>query len=257
LLGIVAAAVALKNTSDDPAGTVTVAGTVNNGLLLDSDTAVPPMGAASFSTTAHDEIWPPVKLERVQKRIEESAGPNKLSVAALDPPFHVPVTIALWWVGIVIAAVALKFVPNDPAGTVMVAGTVNNELLLDSEIAIPPPGAAIFSLAVHVEIWPPVRLPTVQVSEERRGTATVLPVVLNADSPKPVASTATAFVTLSKVVVALAASVTWMLATTPADIALGFKPVARQVNKPGAEWHDTVLPAAAAAGPVVAPIAEI
>jgi len=161
-------------------------------------------------------------------------------------------------VGIVVAAVALKFVPNDPAGTVMVAGTVNNELLLDSEIAIPPAGAAIFSVAMHVELCPPVRLPTVQVIEEwAAGTATVPPVVLNAGSAEPVAPTPTPFVRLIGVVVALAASVTWILATTPADIALEFEPVARQVNKPGAEVHDSVFPAAAAAGPVVAPIAEI
>lgn len=95
MLGMVAAAVAPKNTPHDPAGTVTVAGTVNSGLLLDSDTAVPPIGAAAFSTTAHDEIWPPVKVARVHKPIEERAGPNKPSVAALDPPFPVPVTIAL------------------------------------------------------------------------------------------------------------------------------------------------------------------
>jgi hypothetical protein len=160
--------------------------------------------------------------------------------------------------GIVAAAVALKFAPDDPAGTVMVAGTVSNELLLDNEMAIPPDGAGMFSIAMHDEICPPFRLPGAHVIEERAaGTATVPPVVLNAGSPEPVAATPTAFIMLIDVVVALAASVTWMLATAPADIAFVFKPVSRQVKKPGAEAHESVFPAAVAAGPAVAPMAEI
>ena len=84
----------MKNVPQDPAGTVTVAGTVNNGLLLDSDTAVPPIGAAPFNIAAHDAIWPPARLPLVHKPIER-AGPSKLIVVALDPPFHVPVKVAL------------------------------------------------------------------------------------------------------------------------------------------------------------------
>ena len=95
MLGMVAAAVALKNAPHDPAGTVTVAGTANNGLLLDSETTVPPAGAAIFSIAAHVKIWPPVRLPSVHKPIEEREGATKLIVAALDIPFDVPVTVTL------------------------------------------------------------------------------------------------------------------------------------------------------------------
>ena len=50
------------------------------------------------------------------------------------------------------AAVALKVELVAPAGTVMDAGTVNNVLLLDSEMAIPPAGAVVLRVAEHVEI---------------------------------------------------------------------------------------------------------
>lgn len=80
--------------------------------------------------------------------------------------------------------------------------------------------------------------------------------ILNTSSSEPVASTPTVFERLSDGVVTFAASVSWMFATTPVDIALLFKPVRTQVYKPGTEAHESVFPAAVAAGPAVAPIAE-
>lgn len=77
------------------------------------------------------------------------------------------------------------------------------------------------------------------------------------DSPEPVASTATGFDMLIDGMVVLAPKVSWMFATTPVDIAFLFRPVARQVKKPGVELHESVFPAAVAAGPAVAPIDEI
>ena len=90
-----AAAVALNVAVVVPAATVTDAGTVSSVSLLDSEMAVPPMGAAPFSVAVHDTIWPPARLPVVHKAIEERAGPNKLIVVVLDPPFHVPVKVAL------------------------------------------------------------------------------------------------------------------------------------------------------------------
>jgi len=60
-----------------------------------------------------------------------------------------------------------------------------------------------------------------------------------------------------EVVLALAASVNWTLATTPEANALVFGPLSRQVSKPGVEAHARVFPAAEAAGPAAAPIAKI
>jgi hypothetical protein len=144
-----------------------------------------------------------------------------------------------------------------PGATVIVAGTVNNGLLLNSEIVLPPAGAAVFSVAEQFEIWPPLRLPGVQVIEEVDATVILPPAVVSAGSAEPVPSTPTAFDMKIDVVVALPAKVAWTFATIPADIEFVFGPIATQVSKPGVEVHVTVFPAATAAGPAVAPIAEI
>ncbi len=109
--------------------------------------------------------------------------------------------------GIVVAAVALKVEIVAPAATVTVVWTVNNGLLLDSEIATPPAGADVVNVAVQVEIWPPFMLPEVHVIEETAGTAIIPPVAVNESSPEPVAATPTGFDMLTGVVVALTARV--------------------------------------------------
>ena len=47
-------------------------------------------------------------------------------------------------------AVAMKLPVVAPAATVVEAGTVSNTLLLDTETAAPPVGAAFESVTVHV-----------------------------------------------------------------------------------------------------------
>jgi hypothetical protein len=96
-----------------------------------------------------------------------------------------------------------------------------------------------------------------QLIIEIAGTAIMPPAVFNVGSPDPVASTSTEFDMLIAVVVALAAIVSCMLATTPAAIAFAFGPVSRQVSEPAAEVHKSVFPAAVAAEPAVAPMLEI
>ena len=152
---------------------------------------------------------------------------------------------------------ALKVAEAAPAGTVTEAGAVSRGLLLASKIAIPPAGAAILSAAEQVEICAPFRLPGAHVIEERAGTTTMAPVVVNESSPEPVAATPTGFEMPTDVVVALTANVSCTFATTPAAIAFAFKPASTQENTPGTEAHESVFPAAVATGPAVAPIAEI
>lgn len=200
-------------------------------------------------------LW--LRLLGLQATPETGGGANRLTVAAVDPPFHVPVMVGLWLPGIVAAAMALKAEFVAPATTVTVAGTVNNGLLLDNDMAIPPGGAAIFSVAEHVELWPTFRLPGVQIIDESAGTAMMPPEVFNVGSPEPFASTSTGFAMPIDVEVDFAAMVSWTLATTPAAIVFVFKPVSRQVNKLDTTVHDNVFPAAVAAGPAVALIAEI
>ena len=78
-----------------------------------------------------------------------------------------------------LAAVALKVVVAEPAGTVTVdAGTGSSALLLDSETALPPEGAPAFRFTVHVALAPEVKLVELQVREESATTDTMLMVAV-------------------------------------------------------------------------------
>ena len=57
-----ACVVTVKLTVVDPAGTVTVNGTVAAELLLDRDTTAPPVGAGAASVTVPVDVTPPVTL---------------------------------------------------------------------------------------------------------------------------------------------------------------------------------------------------
>lgn len=160
-------------------------------------------------------------------------------------------------VEIVVAAVALNVELVVPAAMVTVDGSVNSGLLLVNETGIPPAGAAVFSVAEQVEIWPPFRLPGAHVIEESTGTETRPPDVVNAGSAEPFAATPTGFDMPTDIVVALAAKVSWMLATTPVASAFVFDPLSRQVSEPGVEAQEGVFPAAVAAALAITPITEI
>jgi hypothetical protein len=71
-------AVAVKFADEDPAGTVTEAGTLSNPLLLESDTIAPPAGAGCAKVTVqvevlaelrmvglHATLWRPLTTDRV------------------------------------------------------------------------------------------------------------------------------------------------------------------------------------------------
>src|SRR2546425_12849229 len=70
------------------------------------------------------------------------------------------------------AATALVVIVNGalvaPAGTVTLPGTEAAELLLDSVTCAPPAGAGPSSVAVPVELLPPVTVVGFTPSEERR-----------------------------------------------------------------------------------------
>jgi hypothetical protein len=52
--------------------------------------------------------------------------------------------------------VKLKLAAELPAGTLTLAGTIADELLLDSPTRIPPVGAGLFKVTVPVDGLPPV-----------------------------------------------------------------------------------------------------
>lgn len=149
------------------------------------------------------------------------------------------------------AAVALKVAVVAPAVTVAEAGTVSKALLLESATTEPPVGAAVFRVTVQLAMALGFRLPGVQVSAEMLGTVMIPLAPAETDSPSPIALTPVRLVIATVVVVALAASVSWTLPTTPDAIALVFDPVSRQVNTPVVDAQEMVLLAAVAAEPAL------
>jgi hypothetical protein len=72
--------VALKVAEALVAGTVTDAGTVTAALLLESATALPPVGAAWLRVTVHVLDAPELTLAGLQARVETSVGAARLKV---------------------------------------------------------------------------------------------------------------------------------------------------------------------------------
>ena len=64
----------VKVTLVDPAGTVTLVGTVASGLLLASATLAPPAGAELVRVTVPCELSPPVTLVGLSVTLERLAG---------------------------------------------------------------------------------------------------------------------------------------------------------------------------------------
>ena len=60
----------------------------------------------------------------------------------------------------------VKFAEVAPAGTVTLAGTVAAALLLDRVTTAPPAGAALASVTVAVDEFPPVTVPGLSVRVE-------------------------------------------------------------------------------------------
>jgi hypothetical protein len=179
-------AVALKVVVAEPAGTVILeAGTGSSALLVDRETAVPPAGAVLFRVTVHIALAPEVKLVGLQVSEDRLAGATKVMVTVCDTPFRVAKMMALE-LPAMLAAVALKVAVAEPAGTVSVdARPGSSALLLDSETAIPPAGAAWLRFTVHVVLVPEVKLAALQDKELSVGVEGPGPVMV-----PPVAETA-------------------------------------------------------------------
>jgi hypothetical protein len=91
------------------------------------------------------------------------------------------------------AAVALNVAVVAPAATVTVAGTVSTVLLLESVTLAPPDGADALRLTVQVVAALALRLPGLQLSDERIATAIVPLTVDGALKPSPSASASPGF----------------------------------------------------------------
>ena len=148
-----------------PAGTVTFAGTVAAAvLLLDSVTTAPPAGAALVRVAVPVDAFPPTTLVGLSVIADSAAaggggaGGVTVSAAVFVAPPNEPVIVTP------VEAVTVDVVtPNvalvAPAATVTLAGTVATAvLLLDSVTTAPPAGAALVSVAVPVDAFPPTTL---------------------------------------------------------------------------------------------------
>jgi len=123
------------------AGTVTEAGMVSKALLSERATLLPPVGTAWFRVTVQVVDAPEFTLVGLHDKAVTSMGATRVTLAVLEAPFRVAVTVAVW-VMVMVPRLAVKVVEVVVAGTVTEAGTLSAVLLLDSASALPPVGAA-------------------------------------------------------------------------------------------------------------------
>jgi hypothetical protein len=145
-----------------PAGTVTEAGTVALGLLLESVTKAPPAGADPFILTVFPAVEPPPTTDVGAKVTPETRSGVTLRVAVLVTPLYDAeiVTVVVVETAVVVMRNVTLFAP---AGTVTEAGTEVLGSLLASATTVPPEGAGPFSVTVfNPVIWLP---PTTEVGE--------------------------------------------------------------------------------------------
>ena len=157
-----------------PAGTVTLGGTeAAEELLLDSATCAPPAGAGAFNVTVPVEFCrPPITVVGFSVSEDRTGGITVSVVVWIAPPEDAEIVTG------VEAATALVLIANvvlvAPAGTVTLPGTVAAAVLsLDSVTCAPPAGAGPSSVAVPVELLPPVTVVGFTPSEETTGGVTL------------------------------------------------------------------------------------
>lgn len=163
----------------DPAGTVTLAGTVT-GSSPDNETTAPPVGAGAVSVAVPVTELPPTTLDALSE-IEEIAADLAVTVSIGDwllLPSIEAVIVAVPAATAVIVNVAL----DEPAGIVTGVCTVATAgLLLDSPILAPPVDAAAVRLTVPCPLLPAATLVAFKATAD---TAAVV-VVGAAGEPEP------------------------------------------------------------------------
>ena len=159
-----------------PVGTVTVLelGTAAE-LLLDRLTTRPPDGAGELSFTEPAAPFPP--MTDVGRLTEESGDGSIVRTAVLvtEPAVDVIVAEAALETALVVIVKVPSFAP---AGTVMVAGTLANEVLLDRLTTKPCGPLLAARVAEPVEGLPPITGFGLADNEDSTGAFTVNVVVL-------------------------------------------------------------------------------
>jgi hypothetical protein len=130
--------------------TVTLAGTVNEALLLPKVTTIA-LVAALFNETVQVLDALLLNDEGEHDTEESCAGALPVSVKVWVPPFREAESRAVWF-ELMLATVAVKEALVNPAPTPTLAGTVMLPLLLDNVTVAPPPGAAAVSVTVQLDV---------------------------------------------------------------------------------------------------------
>lgn len=155
----------------EPAGTVTVAGTVTPARLLESETTIPPVGALLDNVTVPVELLLPTTLDGAtetdaNRPARTAKAPVTLDVGVLAVT-TTPVSVETAFV------LTVKIASCEPAATVTVTGTVA-AASLDSKVTTrPPAGALVSRLTIPVAVLPPATPAGEMVITETRGAVTV------------------------------------------------------------------------------------
>ena len=155
----------------EPAGTVTVAGTVTPARLLESETTIPPVGALLDNVTVPVELLLPTTLDGAtetdaNRPARTAKAPVTLDVGVLAVT-TTPVSVETAFV------VTVKIASCEPAATVTVAGTVAEASLESRLTTRPPVGALVSRLTIPVAVLPPATPAGEMVMTETRGAVTV------------------------------------------------------------------------------------
>jgi hypothetical protein len=152
-----------------PEGTVTVAGTPKTELLDVTDTAAPPVGAGPERPIVHTLESPSATVGGAHAIEDREAGPAMTlsnEVAETPPDTAIIVATPLPKEGKV---VALKVADRDPAGTITLVGIETKSAVLLNATTVPPAGAALTSVTVHVVNAPSKTDDGLQLREETSG----------------------------------------------------------------------------------------
>lgn len=158
-------AVTVKFAELDPAGTLTVAGTVATEVLeLDRVTTTPPAPAAEVRVTVPVAVWPTSTMNGLTESEANAAGSTGgvdgggftvIAKFAVTPEYDA-VSVTGVDADTLPLVVMLNVTDVDPCGTVTLAGTVAAVLELRSDTVAPPVPAADVRVTVPVPDWPPV-----------------------------------------------------------------------------------------------------
>jgi hypothetical protein len=180
-LVVIFPAVAMNLVKEDPAETVTEAvGTGRSPLLLESATVVA-VGAKPLSPTVQVVTCPELKLAGLHVSELNDTGATSLMVAVFETDPRVAFNVALLPTEPMTPAVASNEAEVELVWTLIDGcGRGSSALLLEIDTSVPPGGAGLPRVTVHVVTLPESRLVGLHVKKlkEPSGAATKLRVVV-------------------------------------------------------------------------------